>query len=164
MTGYVALGSNLDDRLGLLETGLTEMVASGLEIEAVSSVWETEPVDMTDAGRFLNAAARMATELAPEDVLAILLDIERRAGRVRTTRNAARRLDLDLLMLGDLRRDTPALTLPHPRMWDRAFVLCPLVEIAPELVEPVTGESIVTRAARLAADGGCVRFGNLALP
>ena len=164
MTGCVALGSNLGQRLRLLEEGLTGMASAGLAIEAVSSVWETEPVDMTDAGRFLNAAARIATELAPEAVLAILLDLERKAGRVRTTRNASRQLDLDLLMLGDLRRDTPGLTLPHPRMWDRAFVLCPLAEIAPDLVEPVSGESIVSRAARLAAAGGCVRVGSLALP
>lgn len=164
MTGYVALGSNLGDRLAFLQAGLEGMAADGLGVSAVSSVWETEPVGTTDPRKFLNAAARIETDRAPEDVLAVLLEVERRAGRVRTVRNAPRRLDLDLLILGDLRRDAPSLRLPHPRMWDRAFVLCPLAELAPEIVEPASGRTIVACAAQLAARGGCERVGCLAMP
>lgn len=164
MTGYVALGSNLGDRLALLQAGLDGMARGGIVVSAVSSAWETEPVGTDDPRKFLNAAARIETDLAPETVLERLLEIETREGRVRTARNAPRPLDLDLLLLGDTRRDGPGLTIPHPRMWERAFVLVPLAEIAPGLVHPATGRSIGADAAGLAAACGCARAGRLALP
>jgi 2-amino-4-hydroxy-6-hydroxymethyldihydropteridine diphosphokinase len=163
MTGYVALGSNLGDRLAHLQAGLDGLVARGLAVSAVSAVWETDPVDTEDARRFLNAAVRIETDLSPEEVLALLLDVERERGRVRSVRNAPRPLDLDLLVLGDLRRSGADLELPHPRMWERAFVLLPLAEIAPGLRAP-SGGAIAHHARRLAASRSCERAGRLALP
>jgi 2-amino-4-hydroxy-6-hydroxymethyldihydropteridine diphosphokinase len=164
MTGYVALGSNLGDRRAHLQAGLEGMVARGLAVCAVSAVWETDPVGTGDTRRFLNAVARIETDLDPEAALALLLDVERARGRMRSVRNAPRPLDLDLLMLGDLRRSSAALELPHPRMWERAFVLLPLAELAPELRAPCGGGAIGELAQRLAAAGGCERAGHLALP
>lgn len=102
---------------------------------AISSVWETEPVDGAGPKWFLNMVARVATQISPEGVLAVLLAAERERGRTRVRPNAPRELDLDLLTLGELRRRSPYLTLPHPRLWSRRFVLAPLAEIAPEFAE-----------------------------
>lgn len=164
MTGFVALGSNLGDRIAFLEAGLDGLAARGIAVTAVSSVWETEPVGTSEPGKFLNAVVRVETDLPPEALLEILQAVERGVGRVRTVRNAPRSLDLDLLMLGELLRRGPSLDLPHPRMWERAFVLLPLAEIAPGLVEPASGRTIGERAVALAAAAGCERVGRLALP
>ena len=132
MLGYVGLGSNIGDREGHLRAGLFAMARAGVSPVAVSSLWETEPVHGAGPAWFLNMVARVDTDLPPEDVLGILLAAERERGRKRLRPYAPRELDLDLLMLGDLRRAAPDLTLPHPRMWSRRFVLGPLAEIAPE--------------------------------
>src|SRR6185295_1772427 len=122
---------------------------AGLVVAARSSVWETEPVGSKAPEWFLNMVVRGETELAPIDVLDILLAIEQRAGSVRTVPNAPRVLDLDLLLLDQLTWNDARLVLPHPRMWERRFVLEPLREIAPGLVRPGTGETIVEAVARL---------------
>jgi len=132
MLGYVGLGSNIGDREEHLRAGLMAMARGGVAPVAVSSLWETEPVDGAGPAWFLNMVARVATALPPEGVLAVLLAAERERGRVRTRPNAPRELDCDLLMLGGLRCRTPELTLPHPRLWSRRFVLAPLSELAPE--------------------------------
>jgi 2-amino-4-hydroxy-6-hydroxymethyldihydropteridine diphosphokinase len=132
MLGYVGLGSNLGDREEHLRAGVLAMARGGLSPVALSSLWETEPVDGAGPGWFLNMVARIDTPLSPEDVLDVLMAAERERGRVRRQPNAPRELDLDLLMLGGLRRSTPALTLPHPRLETRRFVLAPLAELAPE--------------------------------
>lgn len=132
MLGYVGLGSNIGDREEHLRAGLLAMARRGVSAVAVSSLWETEPVDGAGPDWFLNMVARVATDLTPEDVLAVLLAVERERGRNRRRPNAPRELDLDLLMLGDLRRNAPDLTLPHPRLSSRRFVLAPLAELAPE--------------------------------
>ncbi len=163
-TAYIGLGSNLGDREAHLRAGLEGMARRGLVAGALSSVWETEPVDSPEPLWFLNLVARAETSLEPLAVLDLLLDVEREVGRVRSVRNAPRVLDLDLLLLGGERRDTARLTLPHPRMWRRRFVLAPLVEIAPEVRDPGTGRTAAEELARL-EDGSVVRkVGTLALP
>jgi len=132
MLGYVGLGSNLGDREEHLRAGLIAMAKGGVSPVAVSSLWETEPVDGAGPNWFLNMVARVATLLTPDEVLGVLLAAERERGRERGRPNAPRELDLDLLTLGGLRCTTPSLTLPHPRLWSRRFVLAPLAELAPE--------------------------------
>lgn len=132
MLGFVGLGSNVGDRAEHLRAGLAGMARGGVFPVALSSLWETEPVDDAGPGWFLNMVAAIETELSPEAVLEILLACERERGRQRKQRNAPRELDLDLLTLGSLRRSTLALTLPHPRLLSRRFVLAPLAELAPE--------------------------------
>ena len=132
MLGYVGLGSNIGDREGHLREGLLAMARSGVSPVAISSLWETEPVGGAGPTWFLNMVARVATDLPPEQVLGVLLASERERGRTRGRPSAPRELDLDLLTLGGLHRSAPDLTLPHPRLWSRRFVLAPLAEIAVE--------------------------------
>ena len=132
MLGYIGLGSNIGDREELLRAGLLAMARGGVFPVAVSSLWETEPVDGAGPDWFLNMVARVSTDLSPDAILGVLLSGERERGRERRSPNAPRELDLDLLLLGDVKVDTPDLTVPHPRLWSRRFVLAPLAEIAPE--------------------------------
>lgn len=164
MTGYVGLGSNLGDRLALLQAGIDGIARRGIAVVAVSSAWETEPVGTLEPQWFLNAVARIETALPPEAVLALLLDVERELGRVRGERNAPRPIDLDLLDLGGLERHGDALELPHPRLWERAFVLAPLAEIDATLREPRTGRTPAEALDALVAPTRAVRAARLALP
>jgi 2-amino-4-hydroxy-6-hydroxymethyldihydropteridine diphosphokinase len=154
--GYIGLGSNLGDRAAHLRGGLDGLAGGGIRVTAESSAWETEPVESPEPLAFLNLVVRVDTELGPMSVLERLHDIERRAGRIRSQRNAPRILDLDLLILDDLRCEGPDLVLPHPRMWERRFVLEPLAEIAPALREPRTGRTVAD-ACRDLAGGPWVR-------
>ena len=123
-TAYVSLGSNLGAREQHLCGALASMrTTEGVFDVVASPVYETQPVGPGRQGPYLNAAARLRTELSPEELLSRLLEIELEAGRVRGERNAARTLDLDLLLYGERRIETPFLTLPHPRMHERCFVL-----------------------------------------
>ncbi len=133
---YVALGSNLGDRAAHLEAAIAALRATpGIEVIALSSVRETEPVGGPPQGPYLNAVVALRTELAPRALLERLLEIEAAQGRERgPERNAPRTLDLDLLLYGDEKIDEPDLVVPHPRMHERAFVLEPLAELAPDLV------------------------------
>jgi len=128
---YIGLGSNLGDRERHILDALAELTARGdIRVIACSRLHETEPVGGPPGqGLFLNAAAELDTELPPRELLARLLEIEARHGRVRTVRNGARTLDLDLLLYRNQRVAEPDLTIPHPRMWERPFVLVPLSEI-----------------------------------
>src|SRR5262245_8554658 len=137
---YVGLGSNLGDREALLDGALAGLAATpGVTLAAVSRIYETEPVG-TPQVAYLNTVAALDTTLDAHARLARLAELERAAGRRRSgERNAARTLDLDLLLFGDARLDEPALVVPHPRLHERAFVLAPLAELAPELVHPVLG-------------------------
>jgi 2-amino-4-hydroxy-6-hydroxymethyldihydropteridine diphosphokinase len=138
VTAYIALGSNLGDRRDNLDRALSLLRQTlGVTVDKLSSYHETVPVGgPPEQGKYLNAAAQLQTTLAPEDLLRLLLDIEHQLGRVRTERFGPRIIDLDLLLFGDQTRRTPELTLPHPRMHERTFVLGPLAEIAPLAVHP----------------------------
>jgi 2-amino-4-hydroxy-6-hydroxymethyldihydropteridine diphosphokinase len=147
---YVSIGTNLGDRDAHLALALRRLAAlPETELVAVSPVFETDPVGPPPQDAFLNAAVRLRTRLAPRVLLGALLAIEREAGRVRSVRDAARTLDLDLLLHGDQVLDEPGLTLPHPRLAERPFVLEPLAALAPSLVHPTLGEPIAALAARV---------------
>lgn len=139
---YVALGANLGDRERTLGDAVVALAAEpGIEVVAVSTFRETEPVGVGPQPRYLNGAVALETELPPGDLLGRLLAVERRFGRVRdpAAPHGPRTLDLDLLLLGDAVVDEPGLTLPHPRLHERRFVLEPLAELAPGLEIPGRG-------------------------
>lgn len=138
VTAAIALGSNLGDRAATLQSAIQQLWQLGT-VTAVSSFYETDPVGYLDQPQFLNAAALLETTLPPLELLESLLAIERAFGRHRsaTVPKGPRTLDLDLLLYGDQVLDTPTLTLPHPAMHERRFVLAPLAEIAPHLRHPV---------------------------
>jgi 2-amino-4-hydroxy-6-hydroxymethyldihydropteridine diphosphokinase len=138
---YVALGSNVGDRSRTLDRALELLDDLGTTwLLLVASVRETEPVGVIDQPRFLNTVALVATTVGPHELLADLLRIERELGRARDgTRWGPRTLDLDLLLHGDAVVDEPGLTLPHPRLHERRFVLEPLAELAPDLLVPGRG-------------------------
>ena len=136
---YIGLGSNLGDREATLREALDRLGAGeGIAVVAVSSFRETDPVGVLDQPRFLNAAAALETSLAPRELLERLLAVERALGRDRAQeeRWGPRTLDLDLLLYGDEEVDEPGLTVPHPRLAERAFVLEPLLELDPGLRLP----------------------------
>lgn len=131
---YVGLGANLGDRGEALLQALHAMaVLPQTQLLAVSSLYSSAPVDATGPD-YLNAVAAVQTQQSPQDFLQALQAIELAAGRERPYRNAPRTLDLDILLWGDAQLDTPALTVPHPRMHERAFVLLPLVQLDASLV------------------------------
>lgn len=140
-TAYIGIGSNLGERDVTIRDALELLAADPeLEVEAVSSIRETDPVGVVDQPRFLNAAIRLATELAPGPLLERLLAVEQQLGRVRTgERYGPRTIDLDLLLYGDEIIDEPGLRVPHPRLAERRFVLEPLAELDPGLVVPGLG-------------------------
>ena len=135
---YVGLGANVGNRRENLDRAVELLGAEpGVRVFAVSSVRETDPVGYEDQPRFLNAVCAVDTELGPRDLLERLLAIERALGRVRTgPRFGPRTIDLDLLLYGNETVDEPGLTVPHPRLAERLFVLEPLLELAPDLVLP----------------------------
>lgn len=136
VTAYVGVGANLGDaRAAVLDALEALGHLPRTQVVARSSLYRTAPVD-AEGPDFVNAVAALQTDLAAPDLLAALQGLEQRAGRERPWRNAPRTLDLDLLLYGSARIDSPALVVPHPRMAERAFVLVPLAEIAPALVPP----------------------------
>ena len=139
MIAYIGLGSNLGDREATLREGLRRLGAlDGIEVAAVSTFRETDPVGKLDQPRFLNAAAALETDLPPRELLACLLEVERALGRDRGAeeRWGPRTIDLDLLLYGDETIAEPGLEVPHPRLAERAFVLEPLLELDPSLRLP----------------------------
>jgi len=138
---YLSLGSNLGDREGNLREGIRRLEDSGRVI-SFSAVYETEPVEFTDQAWFLNCAVAFETARPPTQLMAELLRIEREMGRVRVHKKGPRIIDIDILLFGDVVLDMPDLTIPHPAMERRRFVLEPLVDIAPEAVHPVLKKTI----------------------
>jgi 2-amino-4-hydroxy-6-hydroxymethyldihydropteridine diphosphokinase len=136
--GYVGLGSNIGDRESHLRKAVADLRDREIEVDAVSSLYETEPVgEILDQPDFLNAVARIRTEVEPEALLDICKGIEAEHGRAFAgPRHGPRPIDLDLLLLGDLELDTERLTLPHREVTTRRFVLAPLLELDPELALP----------------------------
>lgn len=141
---FLSLGSNLGDRRANIESAIDAMQQSDIRVVARSSLYETEPRDVRDQPWFLNAVVHCETRYFPLQLLSNLLRIERELGRVRmgAVPRGPRVIDIDILLMGQAVMDTPQLTLPHPRMFDRRFVLEPLLEIAPDLRHPLTKEPL----------------------
>ena len=148
MRAYVGLGANLGDREATLRRALELLDARpGVDVVAVSSFRETDPVGYLDQPPFVNAAAALEIQLTPRELLDALLAVERELGRTRDgPRFGPRTIDLDLLVYEDETLDEPGLVLPHPRLHERRFVLEPLAEIAPDLVVPGRGPVASLRA------------------
>jgi 2-amino-4-hydroxy-6-hydroxymethyldihydropteridine diphosphokinase len=131
-TVYLALGSNLGDRLQYIQKAIEELRACGLKVIKFSSVIETDPVGGPLQGKYLNAVLKASTIHSPEELHVITRAIERKFGRVKKTINAPRVIDIDILLYDDIKLITPRLLIPHPRMFERDFVMGPLKEIAKE--------------------------------
>lgn len=148
--GYVGIGSNIGDRESHIRLALKELAAQPtMEIVTASSIYETAPVGVTDQPNFLNLVVAVRTTLLPRELMDALLQIENKMGRVRTVRWGPRVIDLDLLLYGEVRIEGPELTVPHPRLRERSFVLMPLAEIAPTLVLPGGTETVEKLSEKL---------------
>jgi 2-amino-4-hydroxy-6-hydroxymethyldihydropteridine diphosphokinase len=139
-TVFLGLGSNLEQPLVQLSRALREVhEIPSTSLVRVSSFYDTVPIGLANQPNFVNAVAELQTQLNPSELLNHLIEIEAAHQRVRTVRDGPRTLDLDILLYGDICMNEPMLTIPHPRMHERAFVLWPLAEIAPELAIPGRG-------------------------
>ena len=141
VTAYLGLGSNMGERQDYLERALN-FLSQRLRIGKVSSIYDTEPVGNVNQPRFLNMVCQVYTSLPPMALLTLGKGIESKLGRVSGKSNAPRPIDIDILFYGDHIIETPELVIPHPRLTERAFVLIPLAQIAPDLVHPVNGKTI----------------------
>lgn len=157
----IALGGNLPSKVGsadlTLRAALDDLHAAGVFVECCSRFYRSAPVPVSDQPDFINAVARVRCALSAADLLALLHQIEERFERVRGVRNAARTLDLDLLTYGDLISAQPM--LPHPRLQERAFVLLPMRDVAPDFIHPVSGETLAEMIAALPPEQVCIPMG-----
>jgi len=138
---YLSLGSNIGNREARLREAIRRLEMTG-KLRSVSSICETEPVEFTDQPQFLNCAVALETSSTPEQLMQELLEIERAMGRQRIQKKGPRTIDLDILLFGDEGVDTPRLTIPHPAMQHRRFVLEPLAEIAPDALHPALKRTV----------------------
>jgi len=142
VVAYIGLGSNMGDKAANIHKALELLGASpGVRVNRVAPYYHTAPVGYTGQDWFVNTVAELITELSPRDLLSLLLAVEDSLGRVRAVRWGPRVIDLDLLMFGKIEINTPELTLPHPRMHERAFVMVPLADLEPELEIPGRGKA-----------------------
>ena len=141
VTVYLGLGSNLGNRQDNMDKAL-DFLSQRLRVERISSLYETEPVGNINQPRFLNLVCRAYTTLSPTELLTLAKGIESKLGRIFNKPNTPRPIDIDILFYGEQVIETPDLVMPHPRLTERAFVLIPLAEIAPDLVHPVVGKTI----------------------
>ena len=149
-TVYLSLGSNVGDRAVQISSAIERLHAIG-EVTAVSSLYETSPVEFKDQPWFLNAVARFETRLDPERLMGLLLDIERAMGRERTRPKGPRNIDLDILLFDELQFHSAIVDIPHPSMHQRRFVLIPLAELAPDLKHPSLNLTASQMLARIPA-------------
>lgn len=138
---YLSLGANLGSRKENLDRALN-LLSHRLTVGKVSQVYETDPVDNVNQPKFLNLACQIFTRLAPVELLTLVKGVELKLGRVSTGANASRPIDIDIIFYGDQVVETPELIIPHPRMAQRAFVLIPLAEIAPDMVHQVSKKTV----------------------
>ena len=138
---YLSLGSNIGDRQNHLREAVAKLETLGRVI-SVSSFYETEPVEFTEQAWFLNCAVALQTTKAPEQLLALILQLEQQMGRQRLQKKGPRAIDIDILLFADVVIDSPELTIPHPALQQRRFVLEPLAEIAPEAQHPILRKTI----------------------
>ena len=143
MRAFLGLGSNLGDRA----RHLADAIAAIPDLVAVSPTYETDPVGGPEQGPYLNLVVELGTDRTPRELLELCRALETAAGRVRTERWGPRTLDVDVLLVGDLEVDEPDLQVPHPRLWERAFVLIPLADLAPDLVPDPPVDAGVRRVA-----------------
>lgn len=154
---YLCLGSNLGDREENLRQALA-LLSPKADVEKLSAIYETEPVGYKEQPLFLNLVCRIATDLPPDELLHFVKDIETEMGRIPSFPNAPRVMDLDILLYDDTIMETHNLTIPHPRLEDRAFVLIPLTEIAPKLIHPQLGKSIAQLANEIKGRKGVRKY------
>jgi len=130
MLCYIGIGSNLGDREKYIKNAIEKLKETeGVEVKKISSIYETEPVGGPEQGKYLNGVIEIETWLEPGNLMTKLQKIEEQSGRIRSVKNAPRTIDLDILLYGDKKIDEPGLKIPHPRMYERAFVMKPLKEI-----------------------------------
>jgi 2-amino-4-hydroxy-6-hydroxymethyldihydropteridine diphosphokinase len=149
---YLALGSNLGDRLAHLKQAINSLTPQ-MEVKAKSPVYETPPWGYEDQPRFLNQVIKVKTYLDPESLLRHLKRLEVTLGRKESFPNGPRSIDLDILFYDERVVNTPSLVIPHPRLHERGFVLLPLMDLDPDLIHPTRGESVRAMAARCNMDG-----------
>lgn len=158
-TAYVSIGSNLGDRLEYLKKAWHLLQAQEkIQLMQLSSCYETEPLGYTDQGKFINAAFSLQTDYSPHVLLEILQGVESSLGRERTVRWGPRSVDLDILFFANTVLQDRLLTIPHPRLTERAFILVPLAEIAPLLLHPLTGKTIRQHLEEVEGRSGVVRL------